>query len=120
MFYAAANPGPHTLALLIERGGRVNTVSNVDDDCRYPIHIAAAVGRAKNVQLLIDAGSEIECSDRYRQCPLHLACWKGDRDTVKTLLEAGADINITDFEHETPLHKAAEAQNFGVVKMLVS
>jgi ankyrin repeat protein len=118
--FAAAQRSPHTLALLIERGARVNLSSDIDDDCSYPIHIAANKGLAKNVRLLVNAGSDIDCKNTHSEEPLHLACQNGDKDTVKTLLESGANANATCNRTWSPLNHAADRGQVQLIDALVS
>ena len=68
-----------------------------------PLHEAAEAGRTDIVQLLLDAGADVEASDKYGRTPLHTACEFGNTTTVQLLLEQGADPNARNKWDRTPL-----------------
>lgn len=57
-----------------------------------PVYLAAAFGRTRTVEVLIDCGAEInvECG-RYGS-PLHVACFQGHLNVVSKLLHRGAQV----------------------------
>ncbi|KAK4307625.1 hypothetical protein Pmani_020618 [Petrolisthes manimaculis] len=68
---------------------------------RTSLHIAAAVGSLREVEILLRQGVDIHCrsnltTDQGRQ-PLHLAVREDHLRVASALLEAGADPNATDY-----------------------
>ena len=69
---------------------------------RAVIHVERDV-----VQVLIDAGADIDTQNNEGRSPLLSACVEGTFDTVKMLVRAGAEVRATDDEGVTCLHYAA-------------
>lgn len=57
-----------------------------------PVYLAAAFGRSRTVEILVDSGAKInvECG-RYGS-PLHVACFRGHSKVVNNLLHLGAQV----------------------------
>ena len=53
--------------------------------------------------MLIDAGTQIECTDYRGRTPLLLAVWEGHVTTSVFLLDHGADVLVEDQYGNTPL-----------------
>ena len=62
------------------------------------LHLAARNKRTDVVQVLIDAGADIDTQNNLGHSPLHYACKKGARDIVKMLVRAGAGVRVGDYE----------------------
>ena len=71
------------------------------------------------VQVLIDAGADIDTKDNEGRSPLHYACNNGLSDIVKMLVEAGAGVRDTDNEGDTCLILAAYFGHTETVRYLV-
>ena len=85
---------------------------------------AADLGHLEIVQVLIEAGAEVNDEDRVlypSEAPLAKAASHGYLQIVRVLLEAGAEVNIPsdDPEYWTPLMCAVSSGNIEVVKLLV-
>ena len=84
---------------------------------------AAAVGRTRGLEELLDAEPELAKSwsaDGFTA--LHLAAFFGQEDAAKLLLERGADANLVARNPTivvTPLHSAAAGSHSGIVKLLL-
>jgi ankyrin repeat protein len=73
-----------------------------------PLILACLSGSLETVQLLIDAGSELEAKDDINgYTPLHAAVRNGHVLVAQALLAANADPNSTDNMGGTALHVAA-------------
>ena len=70
-----------------------------------PLRDAAAVGNVDCVQVLIDAGADVNCL-RLGSAPLETAAGHGHVEIVKALIQAGADVNMRDGAGRTPLFSA--------------
>ena len=84
------------------------------------LHEAVEEGRADVVQVLIDAGADIEEKDSEGRTPLLLACWSGYLDAVKVLVQAGAELRVADHNGRTCLTLASCEGHTETVRYLVS
>ena len=71
------------------------------------LHRAAHEGDAATVELLLNAGGEVDAATRHGVTPLALASARGHAGAVETLLDGGADPTRTSPQGETPLMVAA-------------
>ena len=88
--------------VFVDAGADPNTR---DPQGRTSLHRAVEYGGdAEFVQLLIDAGANVNARHIYRRTPLFYA---DTAELVRTLIGAGADPNAQDGDGSTPLHDAA-------------
>jgi ankyrin repeat protein len=124
-------------------------ISYKNDDGFAPIHIAIEAHEPALVEVLLDAGADIECKsektgeyhggsfnrvnmdtgdqeqvDDTHQTPLVMTCCleaeDGEADIASILLARGADVNARDVDGYTALHYALEEDNLGMAKMILS
>ena len=57
-----------------------------------PLDCAASRGHEKVVEVLIEAGADVNPTDKQQTTPLHLAAQEGHLNVVQTLLEYNADV----------------------------
>lgn len=107
----------------LERKGRqrviaINACNSLGETA---LHVASATGRTRMVQLLLDAGANVDAITRSQlRTPLHLACLNERVDAAKLLLNcATCDVNAKDRNGETPLHMAVGTGNVKLVALLV-
>ena len=84
------------------------------------LQVAVKRKHADMVQVLIDAGADIDTKDDVGCSPLHLASRSGELTTVKMLVKAGADVRATDDRRYTCLIFAAYLGLTDTVRYLVS
>jgi len=73
-----------------------------------PLHYAAKKGNSKIIELLLDAGANINSTyNKFGSTPLHIATWFGHTDCVQLLIKRSAIIDNTNDHGSTPLHLAA-------------
>ena len=95
-----------------------------------PLHITAAAYRAALVRVLVEAGADVQASNRRGAQALHYAVdgapgsprWDpvAQRATVTSLVAAGADPNAVDLGGGvTPLHRAIRNRCAGAVGALL-
>jgi len=86
-----------------------------------PIHLAAFEGNAGAVELLLDAGAEVDSrgQDGYAPTPLFIAAREGKTEAVRLLIGKGADVNFTDWGGKRPLHAAARERHVDVCDLLI-
>jgi len=84
------------------------------------IHVAAYIGDANQVQVLIEEGVDLDMRDKNGNSPLHYAAGRGCHDVVKLLIDNGADIHIRNKGGKTPLHMATQKTHRDVVQLLIA
>ncbi|MFP6839888.1 MAG: ankyrin repeat domain-containing protein [Pseudohongiellaceae bacterium] len=96
-----------TVARLVTDGSDLNEVTG---DGMTAVHWAADLGHISILELLLDAGAEVNPTTRIGSyTPLHLASSQANSAIVKKLLEAGADVSApTTNSLATALHLAAQ------------
>ncbi|KAI1408750.1 ankyrin repeat-containing domain protein [Hypoxylon sp. FL1857] len=86
--------------------------------------IAVTTGSVEMVQLLIDAGADVNVGGiggypNYQGTPLRVACQFGFIEVVRLLLNAEADVNLRSTDETTPLHVASSHGLPSICKLLV-
>ncbi len=89
--------------LLLERGAFPNPVVG----SWTLLHHASRRDNSDDVQLLLDYGADVDCTDDTDRAPLHLASAHGCVRAMQKLLEYGADVNNHMRHGWTPLHRAS-------------
>ena len=84
------------------------------------LHFAVQEEHPDVVQVLIDAGADIETKNDEGRSPLHVASISGEPTIVTKLVKAGADARATDAEGNTCLIFAAYFGHTDTVRYLVS
>lgn len=105
------------IAKLLEGGASPNKATK---DGKSPLHYAARLGSFDAVNLLLEAGAQVNPRDKTLSTPLFeaLACPQ-PMNMIDLLLEAGASADIPDMEGRVPLHKAAESAPVAVIRQLI-
>ena len=94
-------------------------VNHADDEGFTALHCAVLEGYPDVVQVLIDAGADIEAKDEKGRSPLHVACLSGSLAVVKVLVGEGAGVCVSDDERPTCLTLAAWNGHTEIVRYLV-
>ncbi|XP_072594904.1 ankyrin repeat and death domain-containing protein 1A isoform X13 [Vulpes vulpes] len=105
LHYAALGGSEDVARALIHAGGQ----TNVADHGASPMHLAVKHNFPALVQLLIDAGSDLDATDNRQQTPLHLAAEHARQDIAEMLLIARVNLNLRDKDH--PLHREPSGKN---------
>ena len=93
---------------------------NIADDKGYTaLHSAVDKGHVDVVQVLIDAGADIDAKNNMGRSPLFWAWKRGKLDIVKVLVKAGADVCVTDNKGDTCLSLTAANGRTETVRYLV-
>ncbi|KAJ5720553.1 uncharacterized protein N7483_008487 [Penicillium malachiteum] len=103
----------------ILQDGSVNIESTDSRRRRTSLSWAAKHGHSDVVELLLEAGAEIDARAHHQRTPLLLAAKKGHSDVVKVLLEAGAEVDARDHYQGTPLSYSAGQGYSDMVKLLL-
>ena len=81
---------------------------------------AALLGQDRCVQVLLDAGADINAQDEVGRTALMEACIAFKRDTISILLERNANVNLFDNNGCTALMRAAYGGYPSLVEKLLS
>ncbi len=86
-----------------------------------PLHDAASYGSLEIAQLLIDAGADLNISNRMSQSAIHGAIWgRKPKETIQLLLKAYHPNYISqDFFGVSPLHAAAAVDFKDEIELIV-
>lgn len=93
-----------------------------DQSMRTPLHLAAALGRSRILELLAtsDAYSNVNPKDSDMLTPLHLACRYNHIEAVEVLVAFNADVNARSRLNVTPLHVCAAFNSYDCARLLLN
>ncbi|XP_029652129.1 serine/threonine-protein phosphatase 6 regulatory ankyrin repeat subunit B-like isoform X2 [Octopus sinensis] len=102
--------------LIEEKPGQINK----RDECGVtPLIEASYYGKARIIEMLIDAGADVGARDHVGCTALHWAV-DGDRlQAVEILLSRGSDVNAQSNDGQTPLHWACFWGHLHTVELLL-
>uniref|UniRef100_A0A8C9W5W4 Ankyrin repeat and SOCS box containing 3 n=1 Tax=Scleropages formosus TaxID=113540 RepID=A0A8C9W5W4_SCLFO len=100
------------------------TVARIDptDDFEItPLFVAAQYGQRECLDILADAGANINHQSQDLATPLLIASQEGHLSCVTTLLERGANPNLycNEDKWQLPIHAAAEFGHIGILERLL-
>ena len=82
-------------------------VNNKETICgQTPLHIAVESGTSGVIDVLLAAGADIECKNKYGRTPLHEAARTDHFEAVVKLLYIGVDVFLQDIFNNTALEVA--------------
>ncbi|KAL7794356.1 ankyrin repeat-containing domain protein [Trichoderma ceciliae] len=104
--------------------GKANNADNsyaktAANDCATPLHIAAEYGLTEAIDMLIEAGFNINATDEYGQTPLLIAIYEKKWTFAEKLLKFGADVKADKRYGYTPLLGAIIGGEGDVVQKLL-
>ena len=85
-----------------------------------PLHDAAAFGRTRIVELLLDKGADVNVRNEGGETPLHYAARHGHTKVVEILLEHGANVSEKGTGCGTPLQWAAGNGQIKTAQLLLA
>ena len=91
----------------------------LDFDSPLALHDGSDVGDETIVQLLLDAGVNVNNTNSRGETALHRAVKKDHKRIVEQLVEKKASLNPKDGRGRTPLWRAAEGGREAIVKLLL-
>lgn len=115
---AARQDRAYLITVLMDFGVNLN---QADRAKRETAVIAAAdAGAQEALEVLIEAGADLDAEDKQGETALIKAVLKGHIRIVRALVDGGADMNHTDYTGRTALVHAEESRNRGIANMLAS
>jgi uncharacterized protein len=115
---AAAFAGPGAVRLLLEHGAHAHQCSH-NPQRNQPIHAAIALGDSlETIELLLEAGADVNATQAGGFSPLHQAAAAGKREVVVLLLEAGASRETRCDQGKLPSDYARERGHTAVMELL--
>lgn len=84
------------------------------------LHVAARLGQAQLVKVLLDAGADPDLADGDGWTPLRAASWGGHTEVVELLVARGCALDSTDQEGRTALRAASWSGHEDIVRILVT
>ncbi len=84
------------------------------------VHCAALAGVVESVQVLLEAGCELDCVDAKGRTPLIRACSEGLDEMARFLISRGADVCVMDGEGQNCAHAAFAVGHIELGDWLVS
>jgi ankyrin repeat protein len=95
--------GSNIVAFLLQNGANINDKEVRDTIDQTPLIVAADGGCKEIVEMLLDAGANIEHRNDQGETALIAAAQNGHKEIVQILLDAGANINQENADGETAL-----------------
>jgi ankyrin repeat protein len=108
---------PEAARLLVEKGGKVDTVANNATQV-MPLHSAASSRNLAAARILLEHGAPVNARQQGGWVPLHAAAQNGDADMIDLLLAHGADADIANNEGKTPAMVAEDKGHTQIAALL--
>lgn len=111
--------GDEAKVLLLLKSGLSEIAINSKCYGWTPLITAVRCGRNAIIQLLLDAGVNLEIGANEEGTALHAAVQGGNDAEVQLLLQGGASVNAKDRSGRTALHQSAERKHEAVMQVLL-
>ena len=98
---------------LIELGARVSK-----EDNKLLLDLSRS-GDLKSMEILINAGADIDVRDEWKQTPLIIASKCNQSEIVEFLIKAGANLNAVDDQNDTAFSWACYFNDYRAMESLV-
>ncbi|KAI0883239.1 uncharacterized protein GGS22DRAFT_168217 [Annulohypoxylon maeteangense] len=115
---AAMRAEEEIVELLVKAKAKLDVVGE-SDPSGTPLTGAAAYMPQSSLQLMLDAGADINLADNDGDTPLIVAASRGDEEAVLFLLNSGADIMHSNKRSLNAIQTAFEHENHECLKVLI-
>lgn len=99
-------------------GADPNAVAQSEQEKSSAVLVAARAGNLEAMDVLVEAGADINAQSRIRLNPFLWGCISGNLDVVKRMVEAGTDLELTTRFGGVGIHPAAEKGHVEVTQYL--
>jgi ankyrin repeat protein/ubiquitin-protein ligase len=122
--HSAASVGAIKSLMLLLKSSMISLDPQTFDG-ETPLHLAVEHQRFETVQILLEAGADLLCQNRFGHIALHIAATKNAADICRLLLRRNQKIThsmlkMQDHSGQTVIHKAAERGAVAVIELLLS
>ena len=115
LHYRSARDG--SVAQLLEQGADPN--ARDPKSGKTPLHDAVAEEQPNDLRILLEAGAQVDATNRWGRTPLMVAAERGKARSVELLLKAGASAGKVDCNGCSALHLACENGNKAIALKLI-
>ncbi len=98
----------------VEGGGVLSSKNRYEET---PLHLART---PEMIELLINAGADVNIENHFGDSPLLQAVYRGHHGLVELLIEKGADLNHRNRFGDTPLQEAVKRDLIVMAEMLIA
>lgn len=98
-------------------GRKIHSVHDKNGYGDTPLHIVSYWGDVEAIQILFDAGANLNEKGESGYTPLHCAAEQNRPDAIVKLIELGS-VNLVDDNGDTPLSLAQSLGNTEVINVL--
>lgn len=109
LFWIDDDTPSELVELLISYNADVNAVDDSDDETSVLLY-AIEHSTVDSVRKLVEAGANVNYTDKKGWTPLMIAAYEDDIEMVRTLLKAGADVHARNLDGETAWDQTAEEE----------
>ncbi|MBN8828869.1 MAG: ankyrin repeat domain-containing protein [Sphingobacteriia bacterium] len=96
-------------------------IEKVNEEGLTPLLQAAnQFNAAYTIEILLEAGANIEATDNNKMTPLHIAVCKGYIETIEILIKYNAKLDVLDIDNDTPLHISVMKNYLDISKLLLN
>lgn len=117
LHWLAAEGDPDKLAAALEQDK--SRLETEDRHGQTPLNLAARLGLAPIVKVLLEGGAEVDHADCDGWTALRAAAWGGHTQVVELVLAAGAAVDSCDRDERTALRAAAWGGHADIVTLLL-
>jgi serine/threonine-protein phosphatase 6 regulatory ankyrin repeat subunit B len=113
------NSQTQAILMLLDTSGDAERLVAMSDNCGCTaLMCAAACGDVDTLQLLLESGAEIDCTDDEGDSALMYCCISGHQRAVELLVEYGADVNIKNARGFEPAERAMDMGHVDISESL--
>jgi ankyrin repeat protein len=117
LIFAVQNNNVELVKTLIDANYNIHIQDSIGNDTA--LHWASFKGHKEIVELLLNAGADVNKLNKHGHTALLDASWNGKTSIVKLLLKANANADIQNTNGYTALTVAIENNHYDIIKILL-